>query len=543
MPKKAAPEKPGRAESLPWQAAALLLLALIAYWNSLDGSFHFDDFVLFSDPDITGPGFGWAILRLGQTRPLTYLTFHWNYALGATDPAGYHWVNLLLHAANSVLVLLLARRHLKSLAAFLAAALFALHPLQTQAVDYIFARSSLLAVFFALLSFWLFLKERHAWSVAAFALSLLAKEETAALPVFFLLYDLLWKRRRPRSGYYAAMFGLVVLVGARLFYVLHTIAEPGVGFRVKEMPALAYALTQARVIWIYIRLFLFPVGLNLDHQVALSRGLLTPPSTLPALLALAALIGISVWMVWRQKPLGLWLLGFLLFLAPSSSVIPVADVIFEHRMYFPLACLVIAAAGLLERLPRRAWVVGLPVLIAALLVGTISRNRTWRDEKSLWADVIQKSPNKPRAYRNLARAFWADDLGYSRQLLERGLELDPNNADMHSDMGITLMLQSEPKEALLHFQKAMISSGPNSDLWNNIGAAHLRLGETSRAVESYGQALKLDPCSFASRKNLMQALAQTADRQAALAASQLPPNCRLTPEEAAKLEDLRRALR
>jgi len=120
VPKKAAPEKPGRAESLSWHVAALLLLALIAYWNSLDGSFPFDDFVLFSDPDITGPGFGWAILRLGQTRPLTYLTFHGNYALGGAGPTDYHWVNLLLHAANSVLVLLLARRHLTPLAAFLA---------------------------------------------------------------------------------------------------------------------------------------------------------------------------------------------------------------------------------------------------------------------------------------------------------------------------------------------------------------------------------------------------------------------------------------
>ena len=97
------------------------------------------------DPYVVSPGFGWGILRLMQTRPLTYITFHWNYLASGAMPWGFHLVNLLLHAGNAVLVLLIGRRMLRESLAWLAAALFAIHPLQTQAVNYIFERATLLA--------------------------------------------------------------------------------------------------------------------------------------------------------------------------------------------------------------------------------------------------------------------------------------------------------------------------------------------------------------------------------------------------------------
>ena len=179
-----------RPTDFQWCAAGLAVLVLAAYWNSLGASFHFDDRVLFNDSHVAGPGFGWKLFRLEQTRSLTYWTFHLNFLAGGTNPRGYHVVNVILHAANAVLMLWIARHHLPRLPAFLAAGLFAVHPLQTEAVTYVFARSSLLATFFALLSFVLFLRRRYAFSAVAFTLSLLAKEETVALPAFLLLYDL-----------------------------------------------------------------------------------------------------------------------------------------------------------------------------------------------------------------------------------------------------------------------------------------------------------------------------------------------------------------
>src|SRR6266478_7438822 len=257
-------------ESMPVQVTALVVLVFVAYWNSLGGGFHFDDQGIFLDPGIMSSGFGWRILRLMQTRPLTFLSFHWNYLAGGRAPQGFHLVNVLIHAGNTVLVMLIARRRFNASLTLLAAALFAIHPLQSQAVNYVFERATLLAAFFALLSLLFFLHERYRWVVAAYGLSLLAKEETIALPAFLLLYDVVRRRQRAGWGYYAVMLGLAALVTARLSYVLHTFPEARLGFGTRGVPAISYALTQCRVIWIYLRLFVLPIGLNLEHDVDLS---------------------------------------------------------------------------------------------------------------------------------------------------------------------------------------------------------------------------------------------------------------------------------
>ena len=119
-----------------------------------------------SIPTSLSSGFGWEILRLAQTRPLTFLTFHWNYLVGGAAPFGFHLVNVSLHAANALLVMFVARRSFSGPVALLAGALFAIHPLQSQAVNYVFERATLLAALFALLSLLLYLQERYWWAVA-----------------------------------------------------------------------------------------------------------------------------------------------------------------------------------------------------------------------------------------------------------------------------------------------------------------------------------------------------------------------------------------
>src|SRR5258707_10428863 len=135
-------------ERFSWQAVAIAFLVLFAFANTINSSFHFDDYAFLVDGYVTHSGFGWDLFRPQQTRPLTYLTFHWNYLAGGEDPEGYHWINVLLHMANSILLLALARRYVKPLAAVAVALIFAVHPLQTEAVAYVFARSTLLSTHF-----------------------------------------------------------------------------------------------------------------------------------------------------------------------------------------------------------------------------------------------------------------------------------------------------------------------------------------------------------------------------------------------------------
>ena len=551
---------------------ALALLVLLAYRNSVTGGLHFDDTgVMLKDPYITGPGFGWEIFRLEQTRPLTYLTFHWNHLAHGANPWGYHVVNVLLHGGNSILVLLIALHSLPAPAAFFAASLFAVHPLSTEAVNYVFQRATLLAACFALLSFLLFLRHRYAWSVAVFGLSLLAKEETMALPAFVLLYDLASRGKRPlRPGYHMALFALSGLAIARLVYALQVVpvTRPGIGLNVAGISPVTYLLTQARVVWKYLGLFAVPVDLNLDHDVELSRSLISPWSTLPAALGLAAVIATLAWLTWRRNLLSnsrttkaggsflcimrrppasvrlpaLWALGFFVLLAPSSSVIPVIDLMFEHRTYFPLACAVIAAAWVWGRLPHRVFAWTGAALLAAALAGTIVRNRAWHDEESLWTATVEKSPRKVRAYMNLSMVYRDKQPARSRPLLEQVLLLDPNNADAHSLLGDILNRLNEPGSALPHLQRAMALRGETAGEWNNIGTAHARLGQLEEAVQDYRRALELQPCLQAPRLNLTSTLATLGDRAQARVEGLVPPGCPYTPDDARELEDYRRTL-
>ncbi len=555
----------------PWQAAGLALLVLLSYWNSLDASFHFDDWSLLSDPDVAGPGPGWRLFRLGLTRPLTYWTFHLNFVFGGGEAGttGFHLVNLLLHAGCSILVLRIARRHLATPAAFLAAALFAVHPLQTEAVSYIFARSSLLATLLALVSVALFVGGRYKLSAAAFGVSLLAKEETVALPAFLLLYDYVfvagrdWREVARRKWYYAATLGLAALAAARLFYVLNTAWEPGIGFEVRGVAPLVYALTQARVIWRYLRLIALPVGQNLDYDLPLSRSLWAPPSTLLALAALAALLGWLCWLLFRTLPAApqraataaeahttwpFWVLGYFILLAPSSSIVAQSDVIYEHRTYLPMTSMCVALGWLLweglSRLPRPKMRVAVAAgLLAVLIALTVARNQAWANELSLWQDVVRKSPNKGRPYIGLSRGFAQNNQPEAaRQALERGAQAEPDNRDVRMNLGVMLLQEGNARDALPHFKRAIELGRQTPEAWNNAGAAYSMLGERDNAIQAYRRALALSPCFYNSRRNLMAALADSGHAAEAAAMGELPGGCRLLPEQQQELDRLRAAI-
>lgn len=548
-------------ERLPWQVGALTLLVAITYASSLGGQFVYDDSVFLGDHAVNGPGFGREAFLLTQARPLTFLTFHWNYLASGQNPMSWHAVNVLIHVANCVLLLLIARRHLSSVTALIAAALYAVHPLNTEAVSYVYQRSTALATLFALLSFLLFLKEEYAWSAGAFGLSLLCKEETIALPVFLLLYDLIYRRRRPRLVYYAVLLGLAGLAVAHSFYVWRLpIRTPTIGFRTKGVTELSFILTEPRVVWTYLRLFLVPVGQNVDHDVRLSHGLLSPWVTLPALLGLATLIGLLGYLAWRGNRLAFWGLSFFVLLAPTSSLVPVRDLMFEHRVYFPSICLVMAAAMLLARLPRRAAVPAVAAILIALLAATVVRNRVWHDGISLWADAIQKSPNKARPYSAMARllvgkgevrrareyleracAIEPDDSGLHNDLgvaamlmgdlppaaehLRRAVALEPDNATYRTDLGVALMRLRDNRDALDQFQRAITLDGPKADRLTYLGEAYSRSGQLDRAVEAFRRALGMNPCIPRTRTDLVRALNAQGKTFEAAAASQRPPEC------------------
>src|SRR5581483_4170435 len=317
--------------------ARLLLLAaaLAAFGASLGSGFHFDDYAIFSDPVLTSSG-GWlAVWGARQTRPLTYFTFWLNYQLGGRDPLGYHLVNLALHAAAVLLAYECLRRLLPKGPALLAAAIFAVHPLQGESVDYIWGRSIVLAALLCFASLLCWMRGRPWLAVACFAAALLAKEEVVAFPIVLAL---LWFRDTKRTAKQptartvaiavATMLLLALAAGAHVAYVASITPGAQAGAQAGISP-LRYLLAQAASIPRYFQLLVVPWGFTIDPEIHV-------PALWIGLAVWATIAAVAFWLWRRGSDWGFWLVAALILLLPSSSIFPASDLAADRRMYLPL---------------------------------------------------------------------------------------------------------------------------------------------------------------------------------------------------------------
>ena len=357
------------------------------------------------------------------------------------------------------------------LAAAATALLWTFHPLQINETTYIVQRQTALAVLGSVICFACYLAGRRgsaAWFVpAALALGLavLSKETAYILPVALLLYEIavddrlgqaLWKRRW-WFVLAAALAAGGLAVALRLFPVLHEILEP------------QRVLTQARVLVRYLGLYFLPLPdrFSLEHDIAASTGLFSPPATAAALLLHGVLLALAI-LAWRRHRLpALLVLLYFLHHMIESSIISL-EPMFEHRMCLPsifltlLACLALLKIAQLL-LPCR-WVA--PFVIATLVLGvtlggaTRARNRVWADPIALYEDALRKAPRKARIYDNLGVLY-----------LEAG-----RPADAIPVLGEAVRLRPRVIEA-----------------WYNLGLANLCLGRWAEATDAFRGALQIKP--------------------------------------------------
>ena len=484
------------------QTLVLLLAAIIAFGGCLWGSFHFDDYSLFSG----------GLWRPFQVRPLTYATFWLNEQLGGRNPAGYHAVNLLLHLLATVLLLETLRRIIPPQAAFIAAAIFAVHPFQAEPVNYIFARSTLLATILCLATLGTWLRGRVWWAAAWFAAALLAKEECVAFPAFLLMLHLSQSRDRRELRPIAAMFALSLAAGIRVMLAAQGTLGSGAGAQA-AISWQAYLTTEGAVILRYLRMLLVPLGFSVD------AGIDMPPVrwAIFAWIGVIALAAIAATQFARARP-GFWFLAGLVLLLPSSSIFPATDLAADRRMYLPMLGFATCAGLLLERVR--------PVFLAALLIllSGLSAVRTaaWRTEESLWTDAVAKAPMKIRPKIQLARAV---EPTRALLILEQARQLAPDDARIAAEEGRTYLNLGRPELALSEFGRALALSPTSVEALNNRGVALLALGQKDAARGDFERALAIDPCQFDARLNLLRlGVAKSA-----------PPACRYSAEQSAAL--------
>jgi Flp pilus assembly protein TadD len=580
-----------RFNSFLFHCVLILAIGLLAYSNSFHNPFQWDENVcLVQNPVVKNLKYLFDLSSgrpadpercpLSRTRTVGYLTFAINYKLHGFNVLGYHLFNLMIHLGNALLVYLFILLTFKTpflegatlkrdsnFVALFSALIFVSHPLQTEAVTYVFQRFASLTAFFYLSSLvfyirWRLDREDQKTSrfkpTAYFILSLVStvfamntKEIALTLPFVILIYEFFFfaGRVRPRMLRLLPWF-----LSLAILPLMGMGAGNQASFRyLAELPRQVYLFTQFRVVLTYIRLLFFPAHQNIDYDYPVYPSFFVPEVYLSFLFHLAV-IGLALYLYYRSKVTlrdlrlsSFAILWFFVTLSVESSIIPISNIICEYRVYLP-------SVGWAMAVTVSAWVIaekltprfpGLKKIMIALFAAivilssvlTYARNAVWKDEMTLWEDVVTKSPNKARGHFSLGVVLGKmGRLDEAIKEFQTSLNLEPNQIKIHLNLGIIYASQGkvddalkeyetaltiDPKDPAAHynlavlfaqiqrlddavteFQTALESNPYDASAHNNLGVVFARQGRLNEAMREFKAALEIEPDHINARNNL-----------------------------------------
>jgi len=512
---------------------ALIVVGAAVYANSFSGAFVFDDEEsVLENPNILHL---WPISKAMLSppqytvagRPMASLSLAVNYAISGYEAWSYHLFNLAVHIlAGLTLFGIICRTLLcerlrerfgkhSAVLGWAAATIWLVHPIQTESVTYIVQRTESMMGLFYLLTLYSAIRAMESdklliWSavsVICCGLGMGTKEAMVTAPVMVLLYDRAFfagsfiAAFRRRWGLYAGLAATWVV----LLVLIHTAPRSQTaGFAFGYRP-LEYAMNQCRVIIRYLRLSFWPRGLCLDYSwpVVKDFGRLWPFAAV-----VAAMVAAAIWGLIRNKAWSYPAAWFFVVLAPTSSFIPVMDVIFEHRMYLPLAGVVVPAvlAGyvLFERWSARRLMAALAaIVIVALGWGTFLRNSDYRSGESIWRKALEVVPYNVRAYYNLGLAMQNQGrFGEAIKNYNQAIRLNPDYYRAYYNLGHLMQSGGRLKEAVGYYQRAIAIKPDLADAYCNLGSAFLSMGRFDEAISEYHKALSIQPNDAETYNNL-----------------------------------------
>jgi len=521
---------------VPWILLGLLL-GLAAYASSFGGAFVFDDLQFLEHPHLQDP---WGMAE-STSRPLHFLLLALNYRWWGEHPAGYHAVNLAVHLAAAFALFriagwILAReaspaplRTRAQPAAFLIAAIWMVHPLQTESVTYIYQRTESLMGMFLLWTVYASLRSfaaesarnRWLWRSAAIVLCLLgtlSKEAMAIAPILVLCLDRAfasgsWRNAwRAHAGLYLGLAGTwlvsgaLILTGRGFLFATGRVGFDGCPFSLREQ-----LLTQPGVILEYLRLCVWPDVLCLDRAWPATT---LVPAVAPGLVLLALLL-LTLRGFWRNAAWSVPLVWFFVTLAPTSSFLPMPDQMVEHRMYLPLAGVAgLAVAGCFlawdpvrTRLRLGPWIgVAFACLVIALLATrTAQRNLDYHTPLALWEKNLALAPQSLRVRSNYAKAL--AEAGRPEQALPYFLQVyqaDPTIPRIALNLGRCLLDLKRAAEAVPFLQE-QIERDNNPGAHQNLAVAFEQLGRLDLAHWHYAVSLELQGNARAAAEHYAEA--------------------------------------
>ncbi len=530
-----------------WLPLLLVVIGFAVYWNSLDGVFLLDDnsHILhnarirqLSPPDHL----------LSGRRPVLDATLALNFAVSELEPWSYHAFNMVVHVLASLVLLGLVRRVLlceglrprfadsSSWLAFTVAVIWLVHPLQTQSVTYIVQRSESLMGLFCLLTLYCTVRGAESprrsgwWSLPAVvfcAMGMGCKGVMVTAPFLVLLFDhALFARSlkcalRQRRGLYVGLaltWGVLWMSGVASGVLDPSNEGANVGFGFKGISPVAYALTQLGVIVYYLRLSFWPFPLCLDYGWPIAGDAASVVAA--GAIVTAALVALIL-AIRRRPEVAAVGVSFFLLLAPTSSVVPISDPAFEHRMYLPLAAvlslIVIGGVSLARQIAcrlcfsgvaRRGCFLALLLTVAGTLgLGVVRRNNVYHSELGMWEDVLTKRPGNARAHDSLGTALFAiGRIEKSVELFRSATQLDGNNGSAAFNLGTALTVLEDWTGAETAFRKVIALKPRHAAAHLGLGNALSALDKHDEAVTEFREASRLQPDLMAARLNLANAL-------------------------------------
>lgn len=522
---------------------ALALLPALLYANTLTNSFQYDDYFFILNNlyvhNLSGIGHFFSSSDLISNvplcgyRPLTMATFALNYAMGGENAMGYHFFNVVIHVLSTLLVYGLATALMQDFkirrsayAAVAVALLFAVHPINTQPVNYISGRSTLLAGCFSLACFLLYIYWRRTHgglqkvvfalgSLSAYVCALLSKEEAVALPVmlaayeFFQMHGHIDKKKMWHTFLRLLPFGILTV--GFLVLVIHILGIVGA----TEQPRGTWEnlLTQAKVLFIYLRLIILPANLSIDHVVPISTSLFQPIAMISVVGLIMLLVGsLSLTRSMPIVPFGLW--WFAIALVPTSTLIALKLVLNEQRLYVPaIGVLVIVGALLgiaLERSHeiktkglRQTLVCSLVAVLVILSALTIQRNAQWRTPQSLWSSAIARYPDSLRANTQMANIHLkAGRLEDALAAANKAVELKPDVLEPRLALATAYSRLGMQDSALSEARAAVDLNPASADAQATLGVVYARLERYAEAEAAWRRAIELNPQNVEARENL-----------------------------------------
>lgn len=531
----------------------ITVLLFIVYANTINDEFHFDDtpnIVRAKNVHIKYP----TLDELKKStikhesgnlyRPVARISLALNWFFGGKDVTGYHLVNIAVHILAcfflylAIMLILRAPRApnipegYAQFVALLAAVLWAANPIQTQAVTYIVQRMASMAAMFYIMGLYFYMKGRlssskgsafafYGATFMAYLLAVGSKENAVMFPFALVLLEVCFfadlKKIKNKRFILSAFF--VVLGTGALGIILFAVFRDnpwqyftGLAGQYEDRPFTLgeRLLTQPRVLIFYLSQIFYPIAdrLSLVHDFRVSSSLFSPWTTLPSILAVLGMLLFSTVYINRFKLLAFPLLFFFLNHAVESSIFPL-EMVFEHRNYLPSFFLFLpVAAGFalgiehfrsLGKKTTPAFLVFFATLLVFLFgSGTYVRNMAWADNKTLWEDAVEKAPNSPRPYNNLALLIKKYNPEKAVSLLKMAERGEPVKKDQNKILAYTnlayIYMQNEKYEQAVSYYKKLLKYKPDSEKgWIGLISCYLLRGDMDNALRRANIVLENNP--------------------------------------------------